>query len=74
MSPISPRICVPNLVAVRRSCRKKRGGTDRQRKLQLYIVDFVSIMFDTMFTDGEHSKYTFYHLVYEAVRLICVLH
>ena len=41
MSPISTRICVPNLVAVRRSCRKKKGGvqTDRQRKLQLYIVD-----------------------------------
>ena len=41
MSPISTRICVPNLVAVRRSCRKRGGGvqTDRQRKLQLYIVD-----------------------------------
>ena len=43
MSPVSTRICVPNLVAVRRSCRKKGGGgyrqTDRQRKLQLYIVD-----------------------------------
>ena len=25
MSPISTRICVPNLVAVRRSCRKKVG-------------------------------------------------
>ena len=42
MSPVSTRICVPNLVAVRRSCRKKGGGgtdrqTDRQRKLQLYI-------------------------------------
>ena len=33
MSPISTRICVPNLVAVRRSCRKKGGGgTDRQTK------------------------------------------
>ena len=44
MSPVSTRICVPNLVAVRRSCRKKGGvqtdrQTDRQRKLQLYIVD-----------------------------------
>ena len=54
MSPISTRICVPNLVAVRWSCRKGGGGyrqtdrqtdrqtvsqTDRQRKLQLYIVD-----------------------------------
>ena len=28
-SPVSIRICVPNLVAVRRSCRKK-GDTDRQ--------------------------------------------
>ena len=43
MSPISTRICVPNLVAVRQSCRKKRGGTDRQRKLQLYIVDIIYI-------------------------------
>ena len=43
MSPISTRICVPNVVAVRRSCRKK-GGTDRQTdkgKLQLYIIDSV---------------------------------
>ena len=35
MSPVSTRICVPNLVAVRRLCRKKRGGgvqTDRQTK------------------------------------------
>ena len=32
MSPISTRICVPSLVAVRRSCRKKVGGTDRQTK------------------------------------------
>ena len=50
MSPTSTRICVPNLVAVRRSCRKKGGGTDRQTdrqtdiqtdkgKMQLYIVD-----------------------------------
>ena len=41
MSPISTRICVPNLVAVRRSCRKKKGGyrkTDK-RTLQLYIID-----------------------------------
>ena len=53
-SPISTRICVPNLVAVRRSCRRGGGGTDRQTdrqtdiqtdrqtdkgKLQLYIVD-----------------------------------
>ena len=30
MGPVSTRTCVPNLVAVRRSCRKKRGGTDRQ--------------------------------------------
>ena len=35
MSRISTRICVPNLVAVRRSCRKGGGGyrqTDRQRE------------------------------------------
>ena len=47
-SHISTRICVPNLVAVRRSCRKKGRyrQTDRQAdrqtdkgKLQLYIVD-----------------------------------
>ena len=25
-------MCVPNLVAVRQSCRKKGGGTDRQRE------------------------------------------
>ena len=40
---LSTRICVPNLVAVRRSCQKKGGvQTDREtdrRKLQLYIVD-----------------------------------
>ena len=46
MSPISSRICVPNVAAVRRSCRKRGGGTDRQTdkwKLQLYrpIVDCV---------------------------------
>ena len=49
MGPVSTRICGPNLVAVRRSCRKKRGGgyrqtdrqTDRQRFLQLYIIDNV---------------------------------
>ena len=42
MSPISTRICVPNLVAIRRSCRKRRGGGYRQTDkgtLQLYIVD-----------------------------------
>ena len=47
MSHISTRICVPNLVAVRRSCRKKGGvqtdrQTDRQtdkRTLQLYIIE-----------------------------------
>ena len=40
MSPISTRICVPNLVAVRRSCRKKMGGTDRQtKKTAAFIVD-----------------------------------
>ena len=34
MGPVSTRICVPNLVAVRRSCRKRGGGvqTDRQTK------------------------------------------
>ena len=35
MSPISTQICVPNLVAVRWSCLKKRGGytqTGRQRE------------------------------------------
>ena len=33
MSPVFTRICVPNLVAVRRSCRKRGGGgTDRQTK------------------------------------------
>ena len=33
MSPTSTRICVPNVVAVRRSCQKKRGvQTDRQTK------------------------------------------
>ena len=39
-SPVSIRICVPNCVAVRRSCRK--GGWYRQTDkgtLQLYIVD-----------------------------------
>ncbi len=43
-SPVSIRICMPNLVAVRRSCRKKRGGTDRRPDrqtdkgtLQLYL-------------------------------------
>ena len=46
---MSTRICVPNLVAVRRSCRKEGGGSDRQtdrqtdiqtdkRTLQLYII------------------------------------
>ena len=46
MSPISIRICVPNFVAVRRSCRKGGGGTDRHTDtqthkgtLQLYIAD-----------------------------------
>ena len=37
MSPVSTRICVPNLVAVRRSCLKKGGGyrqTDRQTDRQ----------------------------------------
>ena len=48
MSPISIRICVPNLVAVRLSCRNKGGGgtdrpVDRQRKLQLYIPFFVCV-------------------------------
>ena len=41
MSPVSTRICVPNLVVVRRSCRKKGGGYRQTDKgtLQLYIVD-----------------------------------
>ena len=49
MSTISTRICVPNLVAVRRSCRKKGEGyrqTDRQTdkgNLQLYIVDNLNL-------------------------------
>ena len=41
MIPRSIRICVPNLVAVRRSCRKKGVQTDSQTDkgtLQLYIV------------------------------------
>ena len=41
MSPVSTRTCGPNLVAVRRSCRKKRGGgyrqTDRQADRQTTI-------------------------------------
>ena len=46
MSPISTRICVPNLVAVRQSCGKKIGGTDRQTKktAALYIVDYIWII------------------------------
>ena len=45
MSSISIRIiklCVPNLVAVRRSCRNRGGGGYRQTDkgtLHLYIVD-----------------------------------
>ena len=45
MSPISTRIdCVPNLVAVRRSCRKEGGGgvTDRREtkgNCRLILVD-----------------------------------
>ena len=37
MGPVSTRICGPNLVAVRRSCRKKRGGTGRQADRQTKI-------------------------------------
>ena len=41
MSPVSTRMCVPNLVAVRRGGGVQRDRqTDRQRKLQLYIVDY----------------------------------
>ena len=45
MIPRSMRICVPNLVAVRLSCRKK-GGVEahrhtHKRTLQLHIVDRV---------------------------------
>ena len=39
---------MPNLVAVRRSCRKGGGGTDRETDkgtLQLYIVDCVAHAF-----------------------------
>ena len=38
-SPVSIRICVPNLVAVRRSCRKGGGVQTDKGTLQLYIVD-----------------------------------
>ena len=34
MIPGSIRICMPNLVAIWRSCRKKRGGTDRRTHTQ----------------------------------------
>ena len=56
MSPISTRICVPNLVAVRRSCRK-RGGvqTDRQRKLQLYNIAYLG-RYDTAVTSSRISS------------------
>ena len=39
MGPVSTRTCGPNLVAVRRSCRKKGGGvqTDRQADRQTKI-------------------------------------
>ena len=45
MSPISTRICVPNLVAVQQSCRKKGGYRQTDKgKLQLYIVDMFTII------------------------------
>ena len=47
MSHISTRICVPNLVAIRRSCRKGGGGGYRHTdkgKLQLYIIDNIIVI------------------------------
>ena len=43
MSPISMRLCVPNLDAVRRSCRKKgvQTQTDRQRDAAALYSRFV---------------------------------
>ena len=61
MSPISTRICVPNLVVVRRSCRKK-GGTDTQTDkgtLQLYIVDCIATGSGVVQWDFVHGLFEY---------------
>ena len=76
MSPISTRICVPNLVAVRRSCRKKGGQTDRQREpAALYIVDYYvqlneslssvpkNTSLSKMIKDVSEANFDHYHIV-----------
>ena len=72
MSPVSTRICVPNLVAVRRSCRKKKGGyrqTDRQRKLQLYIVDVTKATI--LLASSSPSSYSHFYVgsMYDDIHL-----
>ena len=57
-SPESIRICVPNLVAVRRSCRKKGVGYRQTDKgtLHLYIVDalgIISLVMESCFQDTK---------------------
>ena len=42
-SHINPTICVPNMVSVRRSCRK-RGVQTYTGTLQLYIVDVMAFV------------------------------
>ena len=45
LSPVSIRICVPNLVAVRQSCQKKGGvQTDRQTARQRDTAALYSIV------------------------------
>ena len=63
MSPISTRICVPNLVAVRRSCRKKGVQTDRQYR-QTERQRETAALYNRLFDD--------YHTKYEHVLLLVV--
>ena len=46
MNPVSTRICVPNLVAVRRSCRKRGGGyrqTDSRTKGNCSFIYYIRV-------------------------------
>ena len=49
-------MCVPNLVAIRRSCRKKGGGTDRQTHTQRDAAALYSRWFDpSYYAPGLHT-------------------
>ena len=64
-NPGSIRICVPNLVAVRRSCRKVGGGIDRQTDIQTDRQTYIH----TYTQMDAAALYSRWHLQYKSFSL-----